>query len=149
MPGFWFCPQFIRHVGCFCLPDSFGSRDSWLLPPPEDGGSRDREALSPRLKCLRKITAVLTSWKKAAVARAQRWRRKGWRHWQVCSWACLLTRYLSSGQDMALSFRESQHKTICFEEWWETLSPIYTLLFQDVFSIPKNPPFTLYFLHNY
>ena len=162
LPQSWATTHFLRpHALLLALPSGhtpgwvflsaslFRSRDSWLLPPPEEEEAGiESEAPSPRLKCLRKITAVPRNWKKAAGARAQRWRRKGWSHWQVCSWACLLTRYLSSGQDMALSFRESQHKTVCFEEWWETLSPIYTLLFQDIFSLPKNPPFTLYFLHN-
>lgn len=59
------------------------------------------------------------------------------------------TSYLTRGQGMVPSFRESQHKTIYFEECWEMLSPSYTLLLQDIFSIPKNPPFTLYCLHNH
>lgn len=38
------------------------------------------------------------------------------------------TSYLTRGQGMVPSFRESQRKTICFEEWWQMLSPSYTLL---------------------
>lgn len=49
------------------------------------------------------------------------------------------TGYLTRGQGMVLSFRESQHKKVYFEEWWEMLSPIYTCFSRAYFLFPRIP----------
>lgn len=78
LPQSWATTHFLRphalllalssgHTPCrvFLSASLFRSRDSWLLPPPEEEEAGiESEAPSPRLTCLRKMRAVLRSWKK-------------------------------------------------------------------------------------
>lgn len=134
-PRFWFCHQFIpmsavlAHV-LFLSAWLFGSR--FLATATCDRGSRERVRIRVQVwKCLRKITAMLRNWKKAQVARAQRWRgragitdRSAPGPVYYSPWRLQVT-----WRDRAWSWvSENEKKTICFEEWWQMLSPSYTLL---------------------